>query len=57
MPIEWVGKVYDREKAMFPTDGHYDQQALKVVAKSLIDTDQMPADTDPNRLITEQYLP
>jgi NitT/TauT family transport system substrate-binding protein len=57
MPAEWVGKVYDAEKPMFPTDGHYDQQALKIVAQSLIDTDQMPASTDPNRLITEQYLP
>jgi ABC-type nitrate/sulfonate/bicarbonate transport system substrate-binding protein len=57
MPVEWVAKVYDAEKPMFPTDGHYDPQALKVVAKSLIDTDQMPADTDVGRLITEQYLP
>ncbi|HEY3919207.1 MAG TPA: ABC transporter substrate-binding protein [Stellaceae bacterium] len=57
MPADWVAKVYDVEKPMFPTDGHYDPAALKVVAKSLIDTGQMPADTDVSRLITEQYLP
>jgi NitT/TauT family transport system substrate-binding protein len=57
MQKDWVAKVYDAEKPMFPTNGHYDPQALKVVAKSLIDTDQMPADTDVSRLITEQYLP
>jgi ABC-type nitrate/sulfonate/bicarbonate transport system substrate-binding protein len=57
LPTEWLEKVYDVEKPMFPTDGHYDQQALKIVAQSLIDTDQMSASTDPNRLITEQYLP
>lgn len=57
MPKDWVAKVYDAEKPMFPTEGHYDPQALKVVAQSLIDTDQMPADTDVSRLITEQYLP
>ncbi|HLI20724.1 MAG TPA: ABC transporter substrate-binding protein, partial [Stellaceae bacterium] len=57
MDPDWVAKVYDAEKPMFPTDGHYDPAALKIVAKSLIDTDQMPADTDVSRLITEQYLP
>ena len=57
MDPAWVAKVYDVEKPMFPTDGHYNPEALKVVAKSLIDTDQMPADTDVSRLITEQYLP
>ena len=57
LPTEWLEKVYDVERPMFPTDGHYDQQALKLVAQSLIDTNQMDADTDPNRLITEQYLP
>ena len=57
LPPEWLEKVYDRETPMFPTDGHYDQKALKVVAQSLIDTQQMDAGTDPNRLITEQYLP
>jgi ABC-type nitrate/sulfonate/bicarbonate transport system substrate-binding protein len=57
LSTDWLNKVYDVEKPMFPTDGHYDQQALKIVAQSLIDTGQMDAATDPNRLITEQYLP
>ncbi len=57
LPEDWLGKVYDVEKPMFPTEGHYDPQALKVVAQSLIDTGQMDASTDPHRLITEQYLP
>jgi NitT/TauT family transport system substrate-binding protein len=57
LPQEWLEKVYDVEKPMFPTDGHYDPQALKVVAQSLIDTDQMDAKTDVAGLITERYLP
>ena len=57
LPPEWVEKVYDVETPMFPTDGHYDPQALKVVAQSLIDTDQIDAKTDVKSLITEQYLP
>ena len=57
LPPEWVEKVYDVETPMFPTDGHYDPAALKVVAQSLIDTDQMDAKTDIKSLITEQFLP
>ena len=57
LPPEWVEKVYDVETPMFPTDGHYDPQALKVVAQSLIDTDQIDPKTDVKSLITEQYLP
>jgi ABC-type nitrate/sulfonate/bicarbonate transport system substrate-binding protein len=57
LPQEWLEKVYDVEKPMFPTDGHYDPQALKIVAQSLIDTDQMDAKTDIAGLITERYLP
>lgn len=57
MPAEWVAKVYDVEKPMFPTDGHYDARALKIVAQSLIDTQQMDSSTDVSGLITERYLP
>jgi NitT/TauT family transport system substrate-binding protein len=57
MSSEWVEKVYEVEKPMFPTDGHYDPKALAVVVKSLVDTGQMPEGTDPQRLITEKFLP
>ena len=56
LPQDWVEKAYEVEKPMYPTNGHYDQGALKIVAQSLIDTNQMDANTDVNRLITEQYL-
>jgi NitT/TauT family transport system substrate-binding protein len=55
-PDEVIEKIYDAEMPMFPTDGHYDAKALKVVAQSLIDTGQMDASTDVNSLITEQFL-
>ena len=56
-PDQVIEKIYDVEMPMFPTDGHYDPKALAVVVKSLVDTDQMAADTDVKRLITEQFLP
>ena len=55
-PDDVIEKIYDVEMPMFPTDGHYDPKALAVVVKSLVDTDQMAADTDVKRLITEQFL-
>lgn len=55
-PDDVIAKIYDVEMPMFPTDGHYDPKALAVVVKSLVDTDQMAADTDVKRLITEQFL-
>jgi NitT/TauT family transport system substrate-binding protein len=56
LPQEWVEKAYEIEKPMYPTDGHYDQGALKIVAQSLIDTNQMDVNVDVNSLITERYL-
>jgi hypothetical protein len=56
LPQNWVEKAYEVEKPMYPTDGHYDPKALKIVAQSLIDTNQMDPGTDVGRLITEQYL-
>lgn len=57
LPQEWAEKVYDAERPMFPTDGHYDPKALQVVVKSLVDTGQMDPKTDVGRLITERFLP
>ena len=55
-PESVVSKVFDIEMPMFPTDGHYDAQALKVVVQSLVDTGQMNGSTDIKSLITEQFL-
>jgi NitT/TauT family transport system substrate-binding protein len=57
LPQDEAERVYDVEMPMFPTDGHYDPKALAVVVKSLVDTNQMDANTDVKSLITEQYLP
>lgn len=55
-PPAVVGRIYDVEMPMFPTDGHYDPKALAVVVKSLVDTGQMDPSTDVKSLITEQFL-
>lgn len=55
-PDPVIEKIYDVEMPMFPTDGHYDAKALKVVVQSLVDTGQMDASTDVSSLITEQFL-
>jgi NitT/TauT family transport system substrate-binding protein len=55
-PDEVIKKIYAVEMPMFPTDGHYDAKALKVVVQSLVDTGQMDASTDVTSLITEQFL-
>jgi NitT/TauT family transport system substrate-binding protein len=55
-PDEVIERIYDAEMPMFPTDGHYDAKALKIVAQSLVDTGQMDASTDVKSLITEQFL-
>ena len=55
-PDPVIEKIFDVEMPMFPTDGHYDAQALKVVVQSLVDTGQMDASTDVSRLINEKFL-
>jgi ABC-type nitrate/sulfonate/bicarbonate transport system substrate-binding protein len=54
---ELASKIYDIQTPMFPTDGHFDREALKVVKQSLIDmgqVDKLPAD---DVLFTEKFLP
>jgi NitT/TauT family transport system substrate-binding protein len=55
-PDPVIEKIFDVEMPMFPTDGHYDAKALKIVVQSLVDTGQMDASTDVKSLITEQFL-
>ncbi len=55
-PDDVIKKIYAVEMPMFPTDGHYDPQALAIVVKSLVDTGQMDAGIDVRSLITEQFL-
>ncbi len=55
-PKDVTDRVYDIEMPMFPTDGHYDPQALDVVVQSLLDTGQLAAKPDIATLITERFL-
>src|SRR5262245_57308422 len=57
LPQPIAEKVYDIETPMFPTDGHFDRDAVKVVKQSLIDmgkVDKLPTD---ELLFTEKFLP
>ena len=54
---ELAARIYDIEMPMFPTDGHFDREALKVVKQSLVDmgaVDKVPTD---EILFTEKFLP
>jgi len=52
-----ASKNYDGAIDMFTTDGHFDQESLKVLAKSYVDLKQLPSEPDMTKLYTEAYLP
>jgi NitT/TauT family transport system substrate-binding protein len=54
---EIAARVYDIQKPMFLTDGHFDPEAVKVVKQSIVELGQaetVPAD---DALFTEKFLP
>jgi ABC-type nitrate/sulfonate/bicarbonate transport system substrate-binding protein len=57
LPQPIAEKVYDIETPMFPTDGHFDRDAVKVVKQSLVDMGQVDKPPADELLFTEKFLP
>ncbi|HEX3973775.1 MAG TPA: ABC transporter substrate-binding protein [Stellaceae bacterium] len=56
-PQEPVAKIYDDEMASYPTDGHFDRNALHIVEQALVDFGRIDKMPDDSALLTEAYLP
>jgi NitT/TauT family transport system substrate-binding protein len=52
-----VGRTYDEVMAMFSDDGRFRSSALKVLAKSFVELNTLPAEPDMSKLYTEAFLP
>jgi len=57
LPQPIAEKVYDIETPMFPVDGHFDRDAVKVVKQSLVDMGQVDKPPADEALFTEKFLP
>ena len=56
-PEEAVGRIYDDEIDSYPTDGHFDRNALHIVEQALVDFHRIDKMPDDDALLTEAYLP
>jgi ABC-type nitrate/sulfonate/bicarbonate transport system substrate-binding protein len=54
---EIASKVYDETMPMFSETGKFDPKALKVLSKSYVDMELLPAEPDMSKLYTEKFLP
>jgi ABC-type nitrate/sulfonate/bicarbonate transport system substrate-binding protein len=54
---EIVGRTYDEVMPMFSDDGRFKASALKVLAKSFVELNTLPAEPDMSKLYTEAFLP
>ncbi len=52
-----VGRTYDEVMPMFSDDGRFKPSALKVLAKSFVELNTLPAEPDMSKLYTEAFLP
>jgi NitT/TauT family transport system substrate-binding protein len=52
-----TGEIYDELMPMFTDDGHFDRQALAVLAQSFVEMKTLPQRPDMSKLITEAFLP
>jgi len=52
-----VSRTYDEVMPMFSDDGRFKPSALKVLAKSFVALNTLPAEPDMSQLYTEAYLP
>jgi NitT/TauT family transport system substrate-binding protein len=52
-----VGRTYDEVMPMFSDDGRFKPSALKVLAKSFVELNTLPAEPDMSKLYTEEFLP
>lgn len=54
---EITGRVYDELMPMFSDTGRFDDKALQLLSKSLVELDILKTETDMSKLYTEAYLP
>jgi ABC-type nitrate/sulfonate/bicarbonate transport system substrate-binding protein len=54
---EIAARVYDVQKPMFLTDGHFDRAAVEVVKQSIVQLGQADSVPPDDRLFTEKFLP
>jgi ABC-type nitrate/sulfonate/bicarbonate transport system substrate-binding protein len=52
-----VGRTYDEVMPMYSDDGRFKPSALKVLAKSFVELNTLPAEPDMSKLYTEAFLP
>ena len=52
-----TGEIYEELMPMFTDDGHFDPQALAVLAQSFVEMKTLPQQPDMGKLITETFLP
>ena len=52
-----AARAYDELMPTFSRDGKFDPEALKVLARSYVEMDLLPAEPDMSKLITERFLP
>jgi NitT/TauT family transport system substrate-binding protein len=52
-----VGRTYDEVMPMYSDDGAFKASALKVLAKSFVELNTLPAEPDMSKLYTEAFLP
>jgi len=54
---EITSRVYDELMAMFSDNGKFNPDAMTTLAKSFVELQLLPAQPDPARLYTEEFLP
>jgi ABC-type nitrate/sulfonate/bicarbonate transport system substrate-binding protein len=52
-----VSRTYDEVMPMYSDDGRFKSSALKVLAKSFVELNTLPAEPDMSKLYTEAFLP
>ncbi len=57
IPEAIASRTYDTEMPIFNTDGHFVDSALKVLAKSYVETGQVEKEPDMRKLTDESFLP
>ena len=57
IPPDIGTRTYDLEMPTFNTDGHFVDSQLKVLAKSYVETGELPKEPDMHALLTEKFLP
>ena len=57
VPHDVAARGYDQWMAAYSRDGKFDPAALKLLAKSFVETGALPSEPDMSKLYTEEFLP